>query len=257
MSNEHNKRQKIDIVTYATYQRPIVRLPIRCKNSVRSHINSIYVGTIIRIYDSRYGDAGHLATAHWVTEEGIFATLHDESTSDFVQLKYNTWVVDQRHVRPGAFILFTRFGTDDIADDTLEKNINEIKQLNSRVLTNDTLMDYPTKRDRETYSCSLFRLTCNCGLSKRVKLFTCSETNLRNRGKRYYACIHRYSKENESCNFFVWADELEHDSYTKCDCGNLCKKVNVSSDGTLPVHKFVCVNRGNKSYVGCKTYLDA
>ena len=30
-------------------------------------------------------------------------------------------------------------------------------------------MDYPTQADRQTYRCSLFRLTCNYGLSKQLK----------------------------------------------------------------------------------------
>ena len=88
---------------------------------------------------------------------------------DFVTLKYKTWVVDQRMVRPGSFRLFTRFGTDDIEDENKTSTINETKQKNSRILTNDTLMDYPTQADQQTYRCSLFRLTCNCGLSKKVK----------------------------------------------------------------------------------------
>ena len=121
MSDQKKKRQKVDNLVYPTCEPIQDRLPITCKDSVRNHINSVYVGSIVRIYDHSYGPAGHLVTAHWITDEGIFATLHDDSKSDFVRLKYKTWVVDQRHVRPGSFRLFKRFGTDDIQDDS--KNI--------------------------------------------------------------------------------------------------------------------------------------
>ena len=114
MSKEGVKRKKIDLVTYATCHTPTDRLPITCATTVKNHINTVYVGSIVCIYDNTYGAAGHMVTAHWSTEEGIFATLHDDSKSDFVRLKYKTWVVDQMHVRPGAFRLFQRFGTDDI-----------------------------------------------------------------------------------------------------------------------------------------------
>ena len=256
MSDRKTKRQKDDVLTYATFEPPLERLPITCKDSVRNHINSVYVGTIIRIYDNSYGPAGHLVTAHWITDQGIFATLHDDSKSDFVRLKYKTWVVDQRHVRPGSFRLFKRFGTDDIKNDSRKHTINEIKQMNSRVMTNNTLMDFPTQADRETFSCSLFRLTCNCGMSKKAKVYTCADSNVKNSGKRYYACLDRYKNSTESCNFFVWQEEIEHENYITCECGVLCKRINVSKEGFLPVHKFICVNRGNKYHKGCNFSKD-
>ena len=92
------------------------RLPPHCKEYVRNHINSVYGGSITRIYDPAYGAEGHLVTAHWMTKNGVFATLHDDSKMEFVSLEYKTWVVDQRRVRPGSFRLFTRCGTDDIEE---------------------------------------------------------------------------------------------------------------------------------------------
>ena len=106
---------------------PTKRLPPHCKESVGNHINSVYVGSIIRIYDPVYVAEGHLVTAHWITENGIFATLLDDSKMEFVSLKYKTWVVDQRKVRPGSFRLFTRYGTDDIEEENKTNTINEIK----------------------------------------------------------------------------------------------------------------------------------
>ena len=172
MSTPGSKKQKNNIQSYRRDNvNPTDQLPIKCKESVRNHINSVHVGSIVRVYDPAYGAKGHLATAHWMTEKGIFSTLHEDNKMDFVSLKYKTWVVDHRRVKSGSYRLFTRFGTDDIEDDGKKYTINEIKQKNSRILMNNTLMDYPTQADRQSYQCSLFRLTCNCGLSKKVKKY--------------------------------------------------------------------------------------
>ena len=111
-----------------------------------------------------------------------------EENSKFVDLRYKSWVVDHRCVKPGALKLFARHGTNDIADDRRSHTINEINRKFSRILRNDTLMDFPTQTDRNTYCCSLFRLTCNCGCSKRAKKYTCSNKNKENGGKCYYGC---------------------------------------------------------------------
>ena len=118
MSTPGSKKRKNDIQSYRRDNvNPTDQLPINCKESVCNHINSVYVGSIVRVYDPAYGAEGHLVTAHWMTEKGIFAKLHEDNKMDFVRLKYKTWVVDHRQVKPGSYRLFTRFGTDDIEDD--------------------------------------------------------------------------------------------------------------------------------------------
>ena len=112
MSNIKRKKTQSDHKT--THPNPVTVLPSKYKDTVRSHVNSVYVGTIIRIYDPSFSEEGQLATAHWVIDEGIFFTLHEEQRSDFVTLKYKTFVVDHRLVKPGAFRLYCRTGTDDI-----------------------------------------------------------------------------------------------------------------------------------------------
>ena len=179
------------------------QLPESCRKSVRSHVNTIYVGTIVRIYKSNYGPEGQLATAHWSSRNEIYVTLHDDGICAFVDLKHLQWVVDHRMVKPGAFILFAHEGTKDMRDETRRKIINEIRQQNNKILINGTLMDYPTKADRETYNCSLYRLTCNCGSSKRAVIYTCSSSNSQNAGKSYYGCCHKYDNSEESCNFLL------------------------------------------------------
>ena len=56
--------------------------------------------------------------------------------------------------------------------------------------------------------------------------------------------------------YFVWKAEVEHKRYMTCKCGKLCKKINVSKKGLLPVFKFVCINRTKKYHPGCDTFLD-
>ena len=250
------KKRRNNEPTYISTELLNERLPSSSKFTVKKHINTIYVGSIIRIYDPSYMPGGQLATAHWVANDGLFVTLHDEGICTFIDLKYKSWVVDHGFVKPGAIKLFSRYGTNDIEEEGRNHTINEKKKKNSKILMNDTLMDFPTQADRDTYDCSLFRLTCNCGSSKKVKKFTCSLTNRENAGKKYYGCLDRYSSLDESCNFFAWEHEIEHGKFVTCECGDLCKKVNVSKKGVLPVYKFVCINRHNKLYPGCKHFED-
>ena len=258
MSNRKTKKRHVEYDPALGPHHPItVKLPDICRKSVRTHINTIYVGTIIRIYDPRFETEGQLATAHWCTIDGVYVTLHNEQKCDFVDLKYKKWVVDHRCVKVGAFKLFSKASFNDIEDDIRNKTINEIKQRNHRILMNYTYMDFLTRKDRETYDCTLFQLTCNCGCSKQVVKYTCSQNNTVNAGRRYYGCSDRYTDSQDSCNFFVWESEIEHEKYITCECGRLCKKVNVSKEGLLPVFKFICIDRYNKMYPGCKVYIDA
>ena len=231
-------------------------VPDGFKDKVNDHINSVYVGTVIRIYEPPYSVEGQLATAHWVTEQGVYVTLRDEQRCDFITLKYKIWVVDHRPVKPGAMRLFTCPETDDMKDENRKLTINEIKQKNQRILMNNMVMKFPTTRDQHTYECSLFKLTCNCGYSKKLKKYTCSHTNLENGGRKYYGCVDKYSRNTTSCNFFVWENEIEHQTYQTCKCGILCKRINISKKGSVPTFKFVCVNGQNKTHQGCNAFYD-
>ena len=106
------------------------RLPDTCRKSLRTHINSIYVGSIVRIYDPRFITEGQLATAYWCTRDGLFVTLHSEQRCDFADLKYKKWIVDHRCVKVGALKLFSKASSNDIDENPRNKTINEIKQRN-------------------------------------------------------------------------------------------------------------------------------
>ena len=134
----------------------VLQLPESCRKTIRAHVNTVYVGTILGIYNRRYGPEGQLATAHWSSNNKIYVTLHNNELSSFVDIRYQQWVVDHRRIRPGAFILFVHQGTNDIMYEKRKKTFNEIRQHNSKILMNDTLVDYPTEVDRNTYNCCLF-----------------------------------------------------------------------------------------------------
>ena len=113
----------------------------------------VNAGTILKIYDPEYGEEAQLATAHYVTEDGLFYALHAEEKCSFVNLKYKAWAVDHRLVRPSSYRLYERMGADNIKDDSKTKTFNEIKQSINKILMNDTYMDYPTQLDRQSYNC--------------------------------------------------------------------------------------------------------
>ena len=166
-------------------------------------------------------------------------TCHEKQSCYFVNLKYKQWVIDHRCVKPGHFLLFRRYDTDDISNEQRNKTVNEIKQMNSRILVNNTLRDFLTKRDRETYNCLLVL------------------SNPTNSGRKYYGYSSRYTNSRESCNFFAWLDKIEHNIYQKCKCGKLCKKIDLNKKDLLPHYKLVCVDDSNKYHSGCNIFEDA
>ena len=251
MSNDNKRKRGLveQCTQYSLFEK--VYLPETCRMSVNRHVNTIYVGSTLRVFDRKYGEAGCLAKAHWLTSEGLFVTLIEQKVNQYVDLKYKQWVVDNDRVFPGALRLFRRVGSDDIKFDTSSKTVNEIKNFNSKILTNDVLFDFPTKRERETYDCCLFRLTCNCGNSKKVKEYTCSSTNNTNPGRKYLACQNKFVNENDSCDFFVWKNEINHNEYKVCKCGKLAKKITLKSRDNNLFFKYCCVNRNNKREHSC------
>ena len=42
-------------------------LPLECKKTAPKHVNSLYVASILRIYDQQDNSEGRLVTAHWRT----------------------------------------------------------------------------------------------------------------------------------------------------------------------------------------------
>ena len=93
---------------------PVKRLSEEDHVTIERHINTVYVGTVIRLLGTYNNEKGKLATAHWMDKRGVFLTYHSEQTSTFFDLKDKTFVVDHKSVKPGSFQLFRKFGTDDI-----------------------------------------------------------------------------------------------------------------------------------------------
>ena len=54
-------------------------------------------------------------------------------------------------------------------NDHSNKFINEMKELNRKVLMNDTYMNFQSELDQNSYTCCMIMLTCYCGFSKKCK----------------------------------------------------------------------------------------
>ena len=119
MSKEYSNKRKYskDEKTY----HPFKRLSDVDHMTIERHINTVYVGTTIRLLDSYNNGQGKLATAHWIDNRGVFVTYHSEEISTFVDLRDKTFVVDHGSVKPGSFLLFSKLGTDDMEDDNKKK----------------------------------------------------------------------------------------------------------------------------------------
>ena len=76
----------------------------------------------------------------------------------------------------------------------IQQGGNEMKQLNRKVLMNDTYMNFPSEFDQNSYTCCMFMLTYNCGFSKKFEKYTCSNSNPTNAGKDYFACQDRCTR---------------------------------------------------------------
>ena len=251
--NDYRKKRKgnlsIDLKNY------YVNLPNDCKDTVKTHINTVYVGSVLRVFDSSLPPEGCIVRANWITEHGLHVTFLEERRCGFIILDGKSWVVDNDLVFPGAVRLFRKPRTDDIQWDMKIKTDNETRIFNNKILMNQVVMSYPTERDRQTYECALFRLTCNCNYSLKVKQYTCSQSNPINSGRKYYGCCNKYNHKVGACNFFVWKDEIDHEQYRTCKCGKLSKQIKISSDNLPNITKFVCVNRRNKEE-GCDMWED-
>lgn len=106
-NNTQKKRKPSETFVHVS---DLTQLPIGCHLTVKTHVNSIYVCSIDQIYDKRYGTESQLVIVHWGTQEGLFVTLHNKDRCDYVQLIFDTWVVDHRMVKPGAYVLHKRYG---------------------------------------------------------------------------------------------------------------------------------------------------
>ena len=116
MSNEYKKKRTFNNVEQTKDEQTFECLPSTCKGTVRTHVNTVYVVTIICIYDKNVGPEGHLVTAHWAVNGRLFVTLHGQCVSKFIRLDNQHWVVDHQAVKPGSIILARRHGTNDITD---------------------------------------------------------------------------------------------------------------------------------------------
>ena len=55
---------------------PVKRLSEEDHVTIERHINTVYVGTVIRLLGTYNNEKGKLATAHWMDKRGVFLTYH-------------------------------------------------------------------------------------------------------------------------------------------------------------------------------------
>ena len=61
---------------------------------------------------------------------------------------------------------------------------------------------------------------------KRLKKYTCSNSNPTNAGKEYCGCQEGYNSSGIDWNFFVWAKELQRNHLENANVENCVKELN-------------------------------
>ena len=236
----------------------VTTLPRECIHSVIKHYNTIYTNSLIRVWNDKGAYRGQLCRVHTRTSRGLLCSIEgdvkDDNVLRSIDIRNCRWVVCNHEVMYRAWVIWKRDGTDDILNDNAQLTTNERKRKASECLMNDVSFHFPSKKERESYDCYKYALTCNCGYSMRVKSYTVSPDNEANAGKLYYGCANKFI--GDSCNFFVWKKDLDHNQARKCECGKLAKTINVNRNNTelLPSYRFVCVNYSDRYIKGCKMY---
>ena len=90
----NKKRTHCDI--WDTPDSDVLQLPESCRKNVRTYVNTVYIETILRIYNQSYGPERQLVTAHWSSNNEIYVAPHDNEICSFVDIRYQQWVVEHK-----------------------------------------------------------------------------------------------------------------------------------------------------------------
>ena len=210
--------------------------------NVLSHCNSVYTGSRIRVWGPfTNAERGCVAYVHWLCSLGIFVEWEDNDRNEFIQVRPGSrFVVDHTDVKVGALRVLCRKNTDDIRDAQVHLKKRDVKKHYSMVMLNDIYYRFPTADLRKSYNCQKFKMTCYCDRAMRPKLFFCSSSNEKNRGRPYYGC-HNRDTWSPHCDFFVWKNEFDHEIDEQCKCGRHTKLIEYPK-GTGKKY-LVCYNR--------------
>ena len=227
MKMNHEECNDVFLVT-----RNPVYLPTECIVSVMYHSDSIYVGSRIRVWKrspDNNSEVTKLGTVHWYTsDKGIYISFDDSKQSGFVQLKQSDrWVVRHSRVMAGALLCHRRSNSNDIARQFSQMSQKEMKTVYSMRMINSIYFKFPTKQMQSTYPCLMYKRRCFCREKIRPKLNVCSPTNIKNSGRYYYACKHLNTGYSH-CDFFAWKEQFDHGLNEPCECGKLCKKIELN-----------------------------
>ena len=74
--NDYKKRKSNVLVDSSKSY--YVNLPNHCKDAVKTHINTVYVGSVLRVFDTSLPPEGCIVRANWITEHGLHVTFLEE-----------------------------------------------------------------------------------------------------------------------------------------------------------------------------------
>ena len=223
---------------------PQETLPYECRLLVSEHVNTIYVGSMVRLFSNETEEYSSIGIAHWSSERGIYFTMLEEKIMKYYDIQLFKWVVNNNKVYPGAYVLARRDKTDDIHASLTSKSDNEQVKWNTKTLWNDVLYHFPTKKDQYTYKCMRYRMTYECNVPKKAVKYYKEYQESDSFRSVYYACQDRGN--SNSCSFFVWDYEISHGHCKLCKCDRLVKitsknKFNGNTTGVqMNSHVFIC-----------------
>ena len=147
---------------------PQETLPYDCRVTVHEHVNTIYVGSLVRLFSNETDEYSSVGIAHWSSDRGIYFTMLEEKIMKYYDITQFKWVVNNSKVYPGAYVLARRDKTDDIHASLATKSDNEY-----------------------TYKCMRYRMTCECVIEKKAVKYYKKFQESDSFRSVYYACENR------------------------------------------------------------------
>ena len=158
MADENKKKRKVASAMidryfelYCTPKKIIIgpqeTLPYDCRVIVHEHVNTIYVGSLVRLFSNETDEYSSVGIAHWSSDRGIYFTMLEEKIMKYYDITQFKWVVNNSKVYPGAYVLARRDKTDDIHASLATKSDNAQVQWNKKPYG---MMYYTTSHVRKT-----------------------------------------------------------------------------------------------------------
>ena len=132
-------------------------LPRECIHSVIKHYDKIYTNSLIRVWNDKGLYRGQLCRVHNRTSLWLLCSneggIKEDNVTRNIDIRNCRWVVCNHEVMYGAWFIWRRDRTDDIARGKAPLTTNERKQNASKFLMNDISFRFPSKKERDSYDC--------------------------------------------------------------------------------------------------------